>query len=107
MKGYQLTFFTEQGRRHGSLPIGQWLLQFARAHGALAGTLVGAGEGFDHAGRFHSAGFIELADQPLAITVSVDEAGCERLMTALAREDVDLSFVEGPVEYGRVGAAAR
>ena len=26
---------------------------------------------------------------------------------SLAREGVDLSFVEGPVEYGRVGAAAR
>ncbi|MFT3801927.1 MAG: DUF190 domain-containing protein [Burkholderiaceae bacterium] len=103
MQGYQLTFFTAQDRRVGHTPIGEWLLQFAKAHGAIAGTLVGGAEGFDHAGRFHSAHFFELADQPLAVTVSVDQAGYQRLMDALALEDVDLTYVKVPVEYGRVG----
>ncbi len=107
MKGYQLTFFTAQDRRYRHTPIGEWLLKFAREHGAVGGTLVGGAEGFDHAGHFHSAGFIELADQPLAITVSVDEAACRRLMDALAQEDIDLTYVKVPVEYGRVGKAAK
>jgi hypothetical protein len=83
MQGYQLTFFTEQNRKHGHQSICDWLLKFA--------------------GKFHSAGFFELADQPLAITVSVDEHACQRLMNALAEEDVDLSYVKIPVEFGRVG----
>lgn len=103
MQGYQLTFFTAQDKRVGHQPIGEWLLEFAKAHGAIAGTLVGAGEGFDHRGRFHSAHFFELADQPLAVTVSLDEAACERLMLALAEEEVDLAYVKVPVEFGRVG----
>ena len=41
-----------------------------------------------------------------AVQVTRD-ADVERLMTALAREDVNLSFVKVAVEYGRVGAAAR
>lgn len=106
MKGYQLTFFTAQDRRHGRVPIGEWLLAFAREHGAAGGTLVGGAEGFDHAGRFHSAHFFELADQPLSVTVSIDEAACQRLMEALAREDIDLAYVKVPVEYGRVGRSA-
>lgn len=104
--GYQLTFFTEQDRRHDRKPIGEWLLKFAKEHGAVGGTLVGGAEGFDHTGRFHSTHFFELADQPLAITVSVDETACKRLLSALAEEDVNLAYVKAPVEYGRVGKAS-
>lgn len=103
MKGYQLTFFTEQDRRHHHTPIGEWLLAFAKDHGAMGGTLVGAAEGFGHTGHFHSSHFFELADQPLAITVSVDEAGCQTLMEALTEEDIDLSYIKVPIEFGRVG----
>ncbi|MBN6111877.1 DUF190 domain-containing protein [Xanthomonas bonasiae] len=105
MKGYQLTFFTEQDRQHRHTPIGEWLLQFAKDNGASSGTLVCGSEGFDRAGHFHSAHFFELAQQPLAITVSVDKTACQRLMDALAQEDIDLSYVRVPVEYGRVGRA--
>jgi PII-like signaling protein len=66
-------------------------------------TLVTGAQGFDHAGKFHSAGFFELADQPVAVTVSVDEQAYRGLMDALAEEDVDLSYVKVPVEFGRVG----
>ncbi|WP_321817289.1 MULTISPECIES: DUF190 domain-containing protein [unclassified Paraburkholderia] len=106
MQGYQLTFFTEQKRKHGHQPICDWLLRVAEQHGASGGTLVTGAEGFDHAGRFHSAGFFELADQPVAVTVSVDEQAYQRLMSALAEEDVDLTYVKVPVEFGRVGRAA-
>ncbi|CAB3731434.1 DUF190 domain-containing protein [Castellaniella hirudinis] len=107
MKGYQLTFFTEQDRRHGHTPIGEWLLKLAKDNGAAGGTLVGGGDGFDHLGRFHSAHFFELADQPLAITVSVDDAACQRLMDALAQEEINLTYVKVPIEYGRVGKAVK
>ncbi|WP_337055094.1 DUF190 domain-containing protein [Pseudoxanthomonas sp. USHLN014] len=107
MKGFQLTFFTAQDRRHGHKPIGDWLLQFSKEYGAVGGTLVGGAEGFDHVGRFHSALFFELADQPLAVTVSVDEAACQRLMDALAQEPIDLAYVKVPVEYGRIGQKAK
>lgn len=107
MKGYQLTFFTAQDRRHGHTPIGEWLLQFAKDNGAAGGTLVGGGIGFDHLGHFHSAHFFELADQPMAITISVGEAACQRLMTALEQEDIHLAYVKVPVEFGHIGKATK
>lgn len=103
MQGYQLTFFTEQNQKHGHQPVCEWLLKFAEKHGALGGTVVAGAEGFDRAGKFHSAGFFELADQPVAVTVSVDEQAYQALMNALAQEDVDLGYVKAPVEFGRVG----
>lgn len=103
MKGYQLTFFTEQDRRHGHKPLGEWLLGIAKDHGAVGSTLIGAAEGYDHKGRFHSIGFVEMSDRPLEITMSVDEAACQRLLAALAEEDIDLAYVKVPVEFGRVG----
>ena len=38
MQGYQLTFFTEQNRKHGHQSISDWLLTFAEQHGASGGT---------------------------------------------------------------------
>jgi PII-like signaling protein len=103
MKGYQLTFFITQDCHHHPTPMSEWLLKFAQDNGAYGGTMVAGTEGFDRAGRIHSTHFFDLADQPLAVTVSVDEECCERLMSALSQEDVDLAYVKVPVEYGRVG----
>lgn len=103
MKGYQLVFFTQQDRRHGSTSLAEWLLKFAREHGALGGTLFTASEGFGHDGRFHSAHFFELADQPVGVTVSIDEAKGDELIAALELEAVDVFFVKTSVEFGRLG----
>ena len=106
MDGYQLTFFTEQEQRHGHTPMGDWLMQFVREQGALGAMLVGGAEGFGRSGQLHSTHFFELGEQPVAVMVSVDQAGCDRLMAALAREPIDLSYVKVPVVYGRVGTMA-
>ncbi len=39
MQGYQLTFFTQQDRRHGRTPLGEWLLQEALKMGVGGATL--------------------------------------------------------------------
>ncbi|NYT35434.1 DUF190 domain-containing protein [Allopusillimonas soli] len=101
MKGYQVTFYTQQDRRHGSETMAEWLLGLAQAHGALGGTMFSAGEGFGHTGRFHSAHFFELADQPIGIVVVLDEANCDHLLGAIRREEADVFYVKTQVEYGR------
>lgn len=104
MNGYQITFFTEQNRSHGATPIGEWLLKFTQDHGAKGGTLISGAEGFDHLGKFHSSHFFELADQPIAVTVSVAESEYQGLIDALAGEAVDIAYVKIPVELGRLGS---
>jgi PII-like signaling protein len=68
MNGYQVSFFTVQGKRHKGKPIGDWLVHLAQEMGRTGATLIPAGEGFGHHGRMHSMRFIELTDQPHSLS---------------------------------------
>lgn len=104
MKGFQLTFFTVEGRHHGRQSIGHWLMETTKSLGIKGATLTVGVEGVGRHGRLHSAHFIELSDQPIEVTVAVDEAQCESLMAILEREHANLFYVKTPVEFGVVGA---
>ncbi len=103
MQGFQLTFFTQQDRRHGGLPLGEWLVQEARRLGVAGATLLAATEGFGHDGKLHSAHFFELADQPVEVTMAISEADTERLFERLRAEKINIFYVKTPVEFGMTG----
>ena len=103
MQGYQLTFFTQQDRKHGCLPMGEWLVQEARKLGVGGATLIAASEGFGHHHRLHSAHFFELADQPIEVTMALSEADAERLFQRLYEEKVNVFYVKTPIEFGMTG----
>ena len=103
MKGFQLTFFTRQDRRQGHTPMAEWLLLEARKLGLSGGTLMGAGEGFGHDGKLHSAHFFELADQPIEVTIAASQADAERLFDRLREEKVNVFYVKAPIEFGMTG----
>ncbi len=100
MQGYQLTFFTQQDRRDGNKPIGEWLMDQARALGIRGATLIAASEGFGHQGKLHSAHFFELADQPIEVTMAVTEDEAERFFARLREEGVNLFYIKVPIEFG-------
>ncbi len=106
MKGYQLTFYTQQGRRNHGKPLAEWLLTAARDLGIRGGTIMAAAEGFGHDRRFHSAHFFDLADQPLEVIFAVSQEECDRLFALLAQQELRLFYVKTPVEFGTVGTAA-
>lgn len=103
MKGFQVTFFTQQDKRHKHQPMAEWLLMSARKLGLRGGTIVPAAEGFGHHGRVHSAHFFDLADQPLEITLAVTEDELNRLFDHLRAEQVHLFYVKSEVEFGTLG----
>ncbi len=105
MNGFQLTFFTEQSTHYQHLPLGEWLVEFAKQEGVLGATLVSGTEGLDHLGHLHAAHFLSGADHPVVVTISTDELGCKKLLEALAKESISLSYLKLPIEYGRVGQA--
>jgi len=100
MQGFQLTFFTQQDRRHGALPLGEWLIQEARKLGVAGATMIAATEGFGHDGRLHSAHFFELADQPLEIVLAISEQDAARLFDRLRDEKINIFYVKIPIEFG-------
>ena len=105
MKGYQITFFTQQDRRHKHQPMAEWLMLAARDLGVRGATIVAGSEGYGQHRRIHSAHFFELADQPQEVVMAVSEDEAERLFGFLREEAVHLFYVKTPVEFGILGEA--
>ena len=103
MQGFQLTFFTQQDRRHGKLPLGEWLIQEARRLGVAGATLIAATEGFGHARKLHSAHFFDLADQPIEIMMATSEEDVNRLFAKLREERIDIFYIKTPIDFGMTG----
>jgi PII-like signaling protein len=104
MNGYQITFFTYQGRRHKGKPMGEWLLGLVNELGLRGASLHSGGESFGHGRRVHSAHFFELADQPIEVMIAADTEQSNRLFERLRAENVRLFYVKTEVEFGVLGA---
>jgi len=104
MMGYQVTFYSQQGRRIGHKPVQDWLMALCRSLGIEGATTVAGTEGIGRGGKVHSAHFFELADQPLEITMALTEAQCTSLFALLQQQNADLFYVKTAVEFGVVGA---
>lgn len=103
MQGFQVTFFTEEGRRHEHQPVQAWLMELARSLGITGITVLAGAQGMGRDGRLHSAHFIELADRPIEVTMAVSPAQCTALFERLEAEQANLFYVRTPVEFGVVG----
>jgi len=100
MQGFQLTFFTEQNRKHDGRTLGEWLIQEAQRLGVGGATMIAASEGFGAHRTLHSAHFFELADQPVEITMALSETDTERLFARLREEKLKLFYIKAPIEFG-------
>lgn len=105
MNGYQITFFTQQDRRHHGKPVADWLVRLAMEMGLRGATLISGSESFGHDRRIHSARFFELADQPQEILMTATEEETLKLFDRLKSEGVHLFYVRTPVEFGSLGEA--
>jgi PII-like signaling protein len=105
MQGFQLTFITQQDRRHHGRPLAEWLLQECRQLGIRGATLIAATEGYGRQRKIHSAHFIELADQPVEVTMAVDAGECERVLERLHAERIDVFYIKAPIEFGMTGGS--
>ncbi|NWL76845.1 hypothetical protein DM872_08290 [Pseudomonas taiwanensis] len=103
MKGYQLTLYTQQNRRHQGKMLADWIVAQAMDMGLRGATLVSGIEGFGHTRNLHSHHFFEMADQPMLIILALTEAECDALLKRLEEEGVSLFYVKVPAEFGLLG----
>lgn len=103
MKGYEITFFTQQDRLHGLEQMSEWLLLTARDLGLQGATIVTGSESYGHNRHIHSARFFQLADNPQEVVMIVTEEESKLLFDHLQKEDVQLFYVKKPVEFGMLG----
>jgi len=106
MTGYQLTFFTQQDRRHGHQPLAEWLMALVQSMQIRGATLSTAQEGIGRHHKLHSAHFFELADQPVEVTMVVSEEEAQQLFARLnAEPGLHLFYAKSAVEFGTIGEA--
>lgn len=103
MNGYQLTFYTEQNRRHGHQTICEWLLHEVRKLGINGATVINCAEGIGHAGLHHAAHMLRLDDQPVQIILAVTEEEAGQLLDIVRAENVHVFYVRFPIEFGVIG----
>jgi hypothetical protein len=60
----------------------------------------------DHRGQIHSAGFFELADQPVQIQFAVNDEQATALFEFLEDKAISLFYVKQAVEYGVIGQSS-
>jgi uncharacterized protein len=99
MHGYQITFFTVQDRKHGHMPLSEWFMQEVKKLGGGA-TIIAATEGFGRGHRMHSAGFIDLADQPIEIKMVLNQDETDKLFNLMQKENIDVFYTKLPIEFG-------
>jgi PII-like signaling protein len=103
MNGYQLTFYSEQNKRHGHRTVCEWLLDKVRELGIGGASVINCAEGIGHAGAHHAAHALKLADQPVQIILAVTEEEAERLLALVRAENVHVFYVRTPIEFGVIG----
>jgi PII-like signaling protein len=103
MNGYQLTFYTEQNRKHGHQTVCEWLLHEVRQLGIVGATVINCAEGIGHAGSHHAAHMLRLDDQPVQIILAVTETEAGQLLARVRAENVHVFYMRFPVEFGVIG----
>lgn len=103
MNGYQLTFYSEQNRKHGHKTVCEWLLHEVRELGIRGASVISCAEGIGHAGAHHAAHMLKLADQPLQIILAVTEDEAEHILDVVCAENVHVFYTRFPIEFGIIG----
>jgi PII-like signaling protein len=100
MNGYQITFYTDRHKKHGSATVFDWLLLKVKEMGISGVTVLNAAEGFGHGGPRHSAHFLGLGDQPVQIIMAVSKDEAQRIRPAADEEGVNVFFTQSAIEFG-------
>lgn len=100
MKGYFITFFTQQNRQYQGISLARWIVEEARKLGVRGATLFSGKEGFGHDGRFHSDSYFDYQDSPLQVAMALTCDECDRLMDCLEKNRIRVFYTKSEVEFG-------
>ncbi|MCI4399686.1 MAG: DUF190 domain-containing protein [Campylobacteraceae bacterium] len=100
MEGYRVIFSTLRGRNHHGRPICDWLIDEAKKLGITGVTVINASEGYGRDKAVHSAGFFELADQPVEVVMLCDAEKCDKLFEKIREEKLSIFYAKQQAEFG-------
>lgn len=100
MEGYRIVFSTLRNRKHKEKQIHEWLIEKAKELGIEGVTVINASEGYGRDKTVHSAGFFELADQPIEIVMLADEEKSNKLFAKIKDEGLSIFYAKCKAEFG-------
>lgn len=107
MKGTYLRFYVQEGQKHGSVLLYEWLLEMAKKSGIPGGSAFRAMAGYGRHGVLHEQHFFELAGElPVEVEFLLSDVQAEQLIEALRCERVSLFYSKAPAEFGVIGGEA-
>jgi len=82
--GYALRVYIGERDKHGHLPLYEWIIQQARAHGLAGATAFRGIEGFGTHSYLHTSKILRLADDlPILIEIVDDKEKIESFLPVL------------------------
>lgn len=100
MQGYRIVFSTVRDRTHNGVSVYEWLIDAAKAIDMQGVTVINASQGYGRDKTMHSAGFFELADQPIEIIMLADEQKCDMLFEKIKNEGLSIFYSKTASEFG-------
>jgi PII-like signaling protein len=100
MKGYKVSFFTQQNRQHRGMPLANWIVEEAKKLGVRGATLIPGREGFGHDGRFHSDSLFGFEDSPLQVVLVLTDDECARLFALIEENQLRIFYTKCQAEFG-------
>jgi PII-like signaling protein len=102
MKGVLLKFYTTELRRHGGVPVYDWLLEQAKKMGIEGGSEFRAISGYGRHG-LHKEHFFELGDLPVEIEFLMNDDESARFLQLLEAEKLSIFYAKIAADFGVVG----
>jgi PII-like signaling protein len=101
MKGYIVTFFTQESRGlENGMPTAHWIVEKAKELGIRGATLSSSQEGFGHDGRYHSGSIFDLEDRPLQVVLVLTPDEFDLLLAIIKDKQVSVFYTKTPTEFG-------
>ncbi len=104
MQSVVLRFYVSEKQHHQGELMHEWLLRLAQQLDIPGGSAFRAIAGYGRHGRLHEETFFELAGElAVAVEFVLDAQNAERLIAAVAAENLHLHYVRYTVDAGTTG----
>ncbi len=100
MDGYRIVFSTLRNRKHGNMLVYEWLVKAAKELEIDGVTVINASEGYGRDKTIHSAGFFELAEQPIEVVMLANEQKSNELFAKIKNEGLSIFYAKSKAEFG-------
>lgn len=104
MKGYQLTFYTQQHRKIDNQSETEWLMNEGRDLGISGATVHVAQGGYGRDGKYHSSSLFDVGEQTVEVIMLLSDEQHFQMLSRIKEAGLSIFFSRIPAEFGVIEA---